>query len=105
MYIDTEGNTLASQTVGASLNFSLTVVDASGAALVNTPVVLSVHVRQCAAANRRHRTPAATIHVQLHRHTVGGIDTVQATCTINGATGYSNAGRSPGTAEQIRLRW
>jgi hypothetical protein len=89
-YLALTPNTLASQTTGASLNFGLIVVDASGAVVANTPVVFSV-----TGANARQSTTTtdATGHATFTYTGTqpGGVDTVQATATINGTTGYSNS--------------
>src|SRR5207248_8042887 len=89
-YLALTPNAVASQTVGASLNFTLSVVDASGAAVINTPVVLNI-----TGANVRQLTGVTNASGQATFSYTGtqssGVDTVQATCTVNGTTGYSNA--------------
>src|SRR5260370_40564139 len=89
-YLALTPNTLPSQTTGASLNFGLLVVDASGAVIANTPVVFSV-----TGANARQSTTTtdASGHATFTYTGTqpGGVDTVQATATLNGTTGYSNS--------------
>ena len=85
-------NTLPSQLAGTSLTFSLTIVDASGALVANSPIVLSVTgVNPQQLSGITNATGQASFTYTGIQP--GGFDTVQATATINGATGYSNSVR------------